>query len=116
MGFRFERIILGVFGESFNKTLEKTNALGYAQFSEIVEREHEDFYHNSSIMEMVEYVVNDSEEVIFALDHIRLPLSIECFSCRELRLILRNQEYFNKTKFLLNLEEVDKQKVKETYK
>jgi hypothetical protein len=112
----FKRIILGVFGQSFNNTRAKTDSLGYAQFSVIIEREHNEFYLNSSSMEMIEYVVNDSEEIIFALDHIRIPLSIESFTCRELKLILRNEEYLNKTRFFINLEEVDKNKVKETYK
>jgi hypothetical protein len=112
---RFDRIILGVYSQSFHKTLEKTNSLGYAEFSDIVEIEDLEFYNTSTIMQMVEYVVKRSEEVIFALDHIRVPLSNGNYPCMELTLILQNEEYFNKTKFLLNLEEVDKHEVKSKF-
>ena len=71
------------------------------------------FYDNPpivSVMEEVEFACRDAEKISFVLDGLYLPLSDNSYSCKELKMILK-EGFVGKVQFWLNKQKIPTEKV-----
>lgn len=89
-------IVLGIFSE---KTFQEFDNLGFCAYY--------DFYHwppiiaKYSLIRQVENACIQADKIIFVLDGIYFPINTDySIACKELELVCRNDQYFNKTIFV----------------
>lgn len=67
---------------------------------------------HSDVIEVVETAIKRCDHIHFILDGVRLPIDpVDSVTCKELALIIRHYEYFDKTTFYFRKHIVDKKKV-----
>lgn len=110
------KIILGVFGESFDILCKEHDAIEYAALGWLwTEDEHPNNSFNSSFYNMICHNLDACTSCVFDVTHLRLPFNDHVITLKELHVVMHNQEYFDKTTFFVNSQEINKDKLKELF-
>ena len=107
-------IILGVFGEYFDKMTIKTESIDFWSFSDIEVTEEQ--RNKSENLCFIGPRMFAADVINFLLDNIRLPLEpFYSVTCKELQFLLDNN-LESKTTFWLNYKRVSTERVLEVYR
>lgn len=110
------KIILGVFGDSFDTLRDKYNAIEYGFCGWINNYDyHPKCPYESMVVNEVCYNLDVCTSCIFDVTRLRLPFNAKVTTLKELHVVMNNEEYFNKTTFFVNSKPVDKNKLKELF-
>ena len=102
------KILLGHRGEYFNyiKFLID-DALDYADFIKSYEETNPDIFIGWHMLDIISYMIEQSTEIIFLLDNVRAPIdSSNVVTHFELKMIIDNSSFFEKTTFSLKNKEI----------
>ena len=110
------KIILGVFGISFDELMDEHDAIEYYGKGWI----HGDYHPNNpfkncGVVDEVCYNLDACTSCVFDVTHLKLPFNEGITTLRELHVVIHNDEYFNKTTFFVNSKEINKEKLKQLF-
>lgn len=107
--------------------MSKDIALGvfFTQTSLFISRETESFnypfrnvlndFTHYDIMIMVEEACIRCNKIHFSLDKVYVPLIESSFTCKELKIVMSNPYFLDKTQFWMNRQKIDKQAIINIY-
>lgn len=110
---KINSIILGLFDNPyFDKIKKETKSLSFFEFCTVLENQD---FEVKSVKESVYNAMICCKKIVFLLDMVTKPLSEESITCWELRTVLNQEEFFNKTIFYKEGQIIKNQDVYETY-
>lgn len=110
---KIDSIILGLFDNPyFDKIKKETKSLSFFEFCTVLENQD---FEVKSVKESVYNAMICCKKIVFLLDMITKPLSEESITCWELRTVLNQEKFFNKTIFYKEGQIIKNQDVYETY-
>lgn len=111
------KIILGVFGKSFDKLRDKQKAVEYGDndWGNNWDYHPNNFFTNEGFYNSICHNLDTCDSCVFDVTHLRLPFNEGIVTLKELHVVIHNEEYFNKTTFFVNLKEINKNKLKELF-
>lgn len=99
-------IVLGIFATKTYKILQFRNQFcGWEDFyywSNVIDNSNEPKCSTSEVIQKVLNAATIADKIVFVLDKITFPIKEGCpsYTCNELLLICRNDEFYNKTIFV----------------
>lgn len=110
------KIILGVFGESYDELEESQDAIGFFSGTWLkYDNKHPNNPLRSPLADEVCYNLDHCKECVFDVTHLRLPFNDMVATLKELYVVIHNEEYFEKTTFFVKGEVINKYKLKELF-
>lgn len=98
-------ILLGIYRTPTFREQLKDSSLQTYPFSELL-TDWDHYMPKNGIIDLVAMACSHCDIIYFVLDEIRLPLSDIPYTCNELKMILRNKRFLNKTIFILDNKEL----------
>jgi len=97
-------IVLGLFDtQAFNNYANKEENSAYPfRKNNVIDKS--DWFDGNTVLDVVAYALENCDICYFILDGMELPISFnrEGFTNKELKLVLNNEKFYNKTIFIRN--------------